>query len=509
MKTKVLMISILLVLLLAFPAFAADTVTSTSISLDDAVQRSNPLPEGDDNKLDDDAELEYATFTLTVTADAGANLTISDFGISYSASDYVTFDDEVNSSDIFEVSSLPASVENATSDTFTVKVLIPSDLNAIDTNFNAVQHSVTATLTTSSGDLTAEMTFYAENGLELDDVDIVDSQDEKWTCDVDTDKESLDCEDEVDELFPEEDFTATFVVKNVMDSDSELDFEDVEVDLDDESDVEAEDNSYKIDIDADEEDSREITFEVDAEDGDDATIDIEAVVVDENGARHGFKHSFEVGFETAQYDVDLRGLVARSNSVCPGDFVTVAFDIKNIGTKDQDSLAYDITSPELGWNEIVTRINLDGDKDGDGETESVSKTLEVPSDARSGVYKPLVTVFYEDDNDDEKLIEIVTLTVESCGQTTPTTTVPTQPTTNTGNTGTNTGSGIVIDTPTNTGNQGQVTVTEPAPTTSNTVVATAKPKSSTNVGAIFGLSLLVLLLIIIAVVLIVLVARRK
>ncbi|MGM5483502.1 MAG: hypothetical protein ACQER9_01140 [Nanobdellota archaeon] len=391
----------------------------------EAVKRSNPLPEGsDEEELDDEDELEYAKFEISVTAPEDRSVEITDIEFDlpsgFSKSDY-NFDSDFEDTEIVKTPQLPIKIESGESDDIDIEILIPFDLDAVDSNGKWIEYSVDFTVDTSEGDKKASLKYYVENGIEADKFEIV-TEDGTYNCDYDDLWDTtLDCDDEVEELPIGKDFDVTFVLENIFDRDSDIDLDDIEITIDtDNRDVEADDDNFDVDVDADDEETVTITFEVDedVEDGDEVTIEIQGEVEDENGAKHGFYYEFDVEFKVPRYKVSMEDLRVNPDVVCPGDYTFVSFEVINEGEEDQDNLRFLIEDTVLGWSKSGSRFQLEGADDGDFEEENVEVRLQVPEDAEPRTYAPSVNLYYEsDDDDDEQMFETFNFVVEDCGTT--------------------------------------------------------------------------------------------
>ncbi|HLP79389.1 MAG TPA: hypothetical protein VK158_02040 [Acidobacteriota bacterium] len=490
MKTKLLLF-VVMALMLSVSAFAVTTVGNVALDLDDAVQRSNPLIEGSDNTLDDADDLEYVSFQIPVTV-SGDTTTVTSVTPDLSGFNY-QLGGSIDSSDLYEVqTSLPLVITNGTQ-SVTIRVLVPDYLDAIDSNFDALAHTITASVVTDDGTFNPTLSFYVENGLELNDV-IVNADGETIECDVEEDDKTLDCDDEIEEVNPVSSFDLDFTIENIFDEDSDLDFEGVDIQIDsDNNDVDADDDSFDEDVDADSETSISVSFDVDEDldDGDDATVTIEVSVEDENGALHGFRHEFTIEFQVADYDIKVSDLLLSPASVCAGDETTASFTIENIGSKKQNNIRAVLKNDALGLNKIFQDIVLD-EEDEDDNTYRGTYDISIDNNERVGSYPIMLQVYYEsDDDDDETSTTSAALVVRDCDEDT---SAPTRPTTNSST------SPIVVVNP------GTTNPTQPVDTTTTPVQAVAAQTSQTPY--VVGLGLLIVVLVIVIVMLLATVFRK-
>jgi hypothetical protein len=413
-------------LLLCLVPFSLATVSVTSTLVTDAVS-SNPEFENSGSLLDDTDDLSYVSIPVQVSV---TNQTVDVQSVTVTYPFSATLSGSVANEPKTRVTFTPRTVTNDVL-TFTVEVLVPQGLDAIDSSFNAVTYKVPVTVQTSAGTQVVDASFQIENKLYLDSLE-VDFASDTYDCDVDN-SVSLDCDEDLDELpVRSGSMTVTMEVVNDNDEDSKLDFEDVSFDIDsDNRDVDVDDNSFDESIDADE--TVEVSFTVDVsskvEDGDDVKVTVEASIVDDNGARHGFKHTFTAEFQQKDYDLEAGAIVLSNPSVCQNDITTATIQLTNIGSKDQKNVRIQTTNAQLGLNDVKTFIQV---KEEATSTQSIQ--IPVKSTVRPGSYPIQALIYYEsEDDDDEQMLRSATLVVEDCSKQTTQPVTPVQPTTPTTN----------------------------------------------------------------------------
>jgi hypothetical protein len=457
-------------------AFAATTVTVSDVT-SSAVERSNSELYGSRDLLDDTRELKYVTFNIPVSVNNGT-MTVEDVSVNIPSSFRYDFGGDLDDSYIVEKdTTFPLEITNKT-ETIRVRVLVPENLDAIDSSFNKQESVLTADLAINNGtdniQRTSNLKFSVENNLEVRRVNIlVDGN--TYRCSIITDRKDLDCDGEVSELEPGRDFDLELQLRNNFRSASKIDIEDIEIDLFDERDVEADRSSYSErrlrsgdDLDL------TIGFKVDSrvEDGDRAIIEFTGYGIDVNGARHGFEYEFEVRFRYPRAKVEVSGLSLSSTNVCPGDRVTIRYDIENHGTDDQPNIRSKIEELSLDLERIISSFKLDSRDGTRVDSKSVMESFTVPQNTALGDYSIKVHVYHRDDRRSETdFWEAVVLRVKDCDD----------ETIEEEETGDN---GMVVNDSTST--------TTPPPTT-GVVTATAKPKSNDAL-LITGLVVLVVLL---------------
>jgi hypothetical protein len=413
-------------LLLCFVPFSFAAVSVTSTLVTDAVS-SNPEFENSGSLLDDKDDLSYVSIPVQISV---TNQTVDVQSVTVNYPFSVTLSgsvaNEPKTRNTFSARTLTNEVM-----TFTIDVLVPAGLDAIDSSFNAVTYKVPVTVQTSAGSQVVDASFQIENKLYLDSLEVSFAGD-SYDCDVDNGV-SLDCDEDLDELpVRSGSMTVTMEVVNDNDEDSKLDFEDVSFDIDsDNRDVDVDDNSFDESIDADETVDVSFTLDVSSkvEDGDDVKVTIEAVIVDDNGARHGFTHTFTAEFQQKDYDLEAGMVVLSNPTVCPSDVTTATIQLTNIGSKDQKNVRVQTTNAQLGLNDVKTFIQVREEA-----TSTQSIQIPVKSTVRPGSYPIQMIIYYEsEDDDDEQMLRSATLVVDDCSrqQTQPVNPVqPTTPTTN-------------------------------------------------------------------------------
>lgn len=410
----------------------AITIGNADVSADPVI-RSNPEREGSASTLDDTDDLSYVDFLFPVTVTK--DTTISQINVNTNQFSYDSFDDEINASAIVKLPSLPLLVKSGTTQV-KVSVLVPSNLDAIDASFNQMKYAVDVVFNTQNGTIASKGFFTVENNLELEDVEI-QTDDDTFSCDVE-DSQDLDCDDELEELHPTNTFTLRAELSNTFDEDDNLDLEDIDVnvDVDGDSVLDADDDNFEETVNADDSTIVEIEFDVDedVEDGDADTVTLTAVVEDDNGARHGFKKTFDVEFELPDYDIIVEQPSLSPSSICPAEDLTLTINVLNVGQQEQKNVLITVVSPKLSINQAIPGFVLseNGEK---GDDASKTLTLKTKASQAPGTYPVDITVTYRDEDSTSAKETLTTnIVVQDCGQTSETVTpnAPTNPSTNNG-----------------------------------------------------------------------------
>ncbi|MFT4311757.1 MAG: hypothetical protein ACMXYF_00840 [Candidatus Woesearchaeota archaeon] len=496
MKKQIVLIA-LLVLGLSMGAFAQSEFSVGTVTVDgrgssdtNAVERSNPQPYGIRDRIDDQRELNYVRFLIPVTAVNGTIEVQNVQFLNQGDFDYSNLGSEFPANEhVFRVTLPSSPIENGSTANIRVDVLVPSNLDAVDTSLRRIAHDVNFRVTTNASGTAqreASSAFYVTNNLQLDSrVDIV-SPTHSIRCRTRDGSIRLDCDRDLDEMVPGEDFNLRMEVLNRFSRTSDVEFDDVLIDILDSRDVEARDNSFRETLRAGEDIQYDILFRVDSRirDRDQETITITAEGLDINGARHGFEYEFTVRFRVPDYDLEIRQLQLTPTQLCAGDFATVRYELENKGSRNQDNVRIQLENTVLGLDELEQRIRID-DYDSRDNDHTGSFDFVVPSDATPRTYPLVFTVFHRDrDSNNAVMRETLNLQVQDCSP------QPEQPVDENGN------DTIDVQPP-----------AEEQPRTQPTVVATPTQASDNNV-AIIGLSVLLVLLFVIVVILFVYILRK-
>ncbi|MBT4540946.1 hypothetical protein HOC35_05525 [Candidatus Woesearchaeota archaeon] len=207
------------------------------------------------------------------------------------------------------------------------------------------------------------------------------------------------CEEEDDNDHEVEEIEVTAVLEEIKDED-EQDF----------------DETYK-DLDVDEDDTQDFTFEV-PDDADKGTYTITIDVV-------GYDKESGDLYETDQVTVDVivdkesHKLKFNTFSLNPSTVsctfnTQLAVKLVNIGDNDEDDIELVISNSELNIEEIELIDRLEeGDSDDDDTYFKKTYNLQIPSDANLGSYVLTGKVYYDDGDEDEAISAI--LNVVGCG----------------------------------------------------------------------------------------------
>ncbi len=407
--------SIMMFLIAGIGVNASVNVEIDDVTLTTPQERSNPAEFGDRRELDDTDELQYALFDIRIKVENGT-INVTDIEPDLSQFTYDPFFGDISEDDKIQIDTdLPLTITNTTS-TVRIRILVPSELDSIDSLYDEIQYTIPTVVKTTDGDKSTNLRFTVENNLELDFINFITPQTE-FDCLVDDQYvRNLDCDFEAEELIPGEDFNIDMRVFNQFFRDSRLDFDDIDFRFDsDERDVRAP-SRIRESIRADEERDVKADFTVSdrIRSGRSVTITVTASVVDDNDARHGFEHEFLLRFERPDYDVRLNQVDMTPQTICQGEVSTVSFEIENYGARDQSNVRIALESNALNVDELFQNIQLEDESRSD-TTYSNSHIIRTTQNTDAGVYPVVLTVYHRDrDSNNAFITETLFLKVENC-----------------------------------------------------------------------------------------------
>ncbi len=377
MKSRSIVIALILALLCASIVNAATTVTSPTIGGASQVRGVNAQTTF---TVQDATFVGTKTVTVSVTSNSGYSL---------------LFDDNSTSKDI--------QIVNGTAVSVVIKGYVPLNHDAVNSNLVETALQVG---TLSVDGATAEVKMQAENNLKIDKIKVI----------VNGKSKTVDDGDEIEDINLGDELSIEIAAENTGDEDdNDNDMSDVEfAALVDDSDFDI-DESEEIDVDAG--DTETVTFDglSVSDDVQDDTYELEITIdgTDDNGARHGEKASIDLTVERNSHDIAVRTASLTSGTVsCENPSTSVSAYLVNIGTKDEENVAIRVQNDAIGVNTYVSGISLD-------ESDSMSKTLSIsPKTDKPGTYQIDVIGYWNGGTESSR--KQVTLTVAAC----PTSTTP-------------------------------------------------------------------------------------
>jgi len=232
--------------------------------------------------------------------------------------------------------------------------------------------------------------------------------------------------------------------------------------------VESSDNDWDIEEESDEENLKEeddfdfvVKFTID-DDLDDDETDV-TIKVFGNDEEENFEHYDELTFsfeiDRERDEVRIISVDFNKNSYsCSDRYAEVDVKFKNTGTDDQDEVRIELISDDLDWHKRLIDIELD---EGDSETETFKIDLSEAEGTKE--YFVDITAYVETDEETDSEVAFFTY---NCGTTTDSGSTTTNP--NNPSNPVDSGNTVVVVTPPTdsevTGNSGNVVYGEPVGT---------------------------------------------
>jgi hypothetical protein len=202
-------------------------------------------------------------------------------------------------------------------------------------------------------------------------------------------------------------------IENLFTDDEDLKIEDIDVEIT----IEDIDDNDDLDEDTDEFDlkpgkNKDISIEFDIpleveEDTYNVIINVEGE--DENRTTHSIRWELELEVEKEDHEIRIiRSALTPSVINCQRQ-ISLNTEIINTGTKDEDDVTLEITSPDLGISSLTTDIELDEGTDDNRLTKLV--TPSISADVAPGVYPIVIDAYYDSTLSESKTVD---LTVEGC-----------------------------------------------------------------------------------------------
>ncbi len=191
-------------------------------------------------------------------------------------------------------------------------------------------------------------------------------------------------------------------IENILDDDEDFIVQLALYDTEDEDFVELEgDDVLEQEVSIDEDDSVDVTFEfqlpVDVEDSNGRYVLYVKAYLD--GDEDTYCNSYEAedvpDSETESIEINKEeheiflGEISSSDSVRPGDTVTLSARAFNIGNSDEDKVKVELTNTKLGLDLESSSFDLDT-----GDSNTVDFSFVVPYNAESGIYSLRLISYY-------------------------------------------------------------------------------------------------------------------
>ncbi len=389
---KSLILGLLIIIALAGSVLATASISSTDISFGGENQRkSNP-------DADDDEDQEYR-IRDTVTITNTGNETISDLALDSTTADPSRFN--LNVSSITKTTLMPGETSIVE-----LEITVPEDFDAVDNNLEPGPFDIgTAKFRCNATGVfaTSNLRMQVENMLEIDRVKVrVGDLTKEIVSDTEEDVKDLKPSDEVELVIR--------IENNYRDRDPEdIELEDIEIRIEnDDLDVDEEESIDSID--PDETDEITLVFEIDEDqDEDDYDLIILVEATDEFGARHGERWIMTLEVEREEYEIAIREVELSPEVVdnCLQRNVNLEVTVKNIGARDDDEFAIEVSAPSLAFSDSERDIELE-----ENEEEIYTFQIPITTDIDPGDHFIQIEAFFQDDEPSNA--DDITLTVNAC-----------------------------------------------------------------------------------------------
>ena len=205
-------------------------------------------------------------------------------------------------------------------------------------------------------------------------------------------------------------------IENRFTKEEDLEIEDIEVeiiieDIDDRDDLEEE--AKEFDLDPEKDKTVDIDFNIPllVEEGDyDVIINVEGK--DENGTTHEIRWELELEVEKEKHALVIRKVTLNPSTLSCSRTSTLNFEVVNIGRDEEEEVAVEVLSQEIGLNFRQGNIELEEGDDADDVAYNKRLTINVPENQEQGTYTININAFYDTTKLDAT--ESIELNVQDC-----------------------------------------------------------------------------------------------
>ena len=358
--TRSVLLSLFIILAVAFSAVAVDASVSSSIIFGATTPTFGSATQSASNpKADDIVDrniLVQSTITLNSSLTGGESITAINVipEIPFIATDL----------NIVLKTTTPVTVANAGTGIL-FEARIPEKLDAVD-SLLATKAFKVAKVELKNGATTVgsfDVYMQRENNLVVEDIDV-----QVTGIAGTSDSKSLDPDDvdDLKDIRPGDQLDITVNLENKFNSRDNIAVEDIDVSVRIEgNDFDDDDSEDLGDLSEDDQDSVTIALEVDDDaDKQSAGMFITASGRDENGALHGDAAEANLEVERDTHDISIQSMVLTPEVVtCSDESVQLSVTVKNIGRRDEDEVAINVDSKTLNVRDRVSNLELDRDDD--------------------------------------------------------------------------------------------------------------------------------------------------
>lgn len=354
----------------AFSAHAQVQASATSLMFGGKDQlASNPLHD------DEDKRDVNVTVTVTLTNNGAAPVTVDSASFTGAVTE-TRFGRQVNA--------LPVTIQPATTQSLTITLRIPENLDAIGTDLKPIIHNIgTVNFKQGTTNLLAtaiDLKMQRENELEF----------KKVRVDVDGKQTTLENDpsqgkDEVKDIKRGDELTITVEAESNYRDKDDTDIESVEIDVESlDSDLDIDESEDLNDLSPDDTDEISVDYAIE-KDVDDGSYDVQFRLqgTDEHGARHGaiLTHEFKVEVESDEITIQEM-LFSPAQSLCSDETVSLIVNIENTGRDNQRRPSVKVEAPRLNFQKRVYDDTI-GELD-EGDETSVTFAVPIPDRSDKG-----------------------------------------------------------------------------------------------------------------------------
>jgi len=245
-------------------------------------------------------------------------------------------------------------------------------------------------------------------GLEIQQIDV--------TVDGDKDKNIGENETIGPEADSESSVKFEITLENTYTDDEDEEIQDVEVtvtiyDIDDDDDLEETADEFDLKPEKDKEATINFDLPFKMDEGDyDVEVLIEAE--SENGTQFELRQEFYLEVEKERNNLVIRRAELSQPEMQCSRRGSVFVKVLNLGRDEEEEVAIEVRSDELGINYKETDIELTEDVFDDDSEYDLTVPISIADDVTAGTYSIYVKVFYDDDKLDDQ--ETVSLLIKNC-----------------------------------------------------------------------------------------------
>lgn len=358
--TRSVLLSLFIILAVAFSAVAVDASVSSSTVFGATTPTFGSATQAASNPKADDVVdrniLVQSTIILNSSLTAGESITAINV---IPETPFIATD-----LNIVLKTTTPVTIANAGTGIL-FESRIPEKLDAVDSLLAPKAFKVAKVELKNGANTVGSFDVYMqrENNLVVEDIDV-----QVTGVAGTSDSKSLDPDDvdDLKDIRPGDQLDITVNLENKFNSRDNIAVEDIDVLVRIEgNDFDDDDSEDLGDLSEDDQDSVTIALEVDDDaDKQSAGMFITASGRDENGALHGDAAEANLEVERDTHDISIQSMVLTPEVVtCSDESVQLSVTVKNIGRRDENEVAINVDSKTLNLRDRVSNLELDRDDD--------------------------------------------------------------------------------------------------------------------------------------------------